>query len=176
MRTGLFYFFGRSFTTERNKKIYISHLYEKLISIEADPDQRWLKIFFARPDNKGSRYFYLFTRDGTNGKFISCNFFGKTNYGLDIDFSDGNLSIFCQDKQSLETLKARAEEFLKAPKKGFVDKKKAVVKQDALEKKAVVKQDALKKKAVVKQDALEKKAVVKLKKTRVLLRRVIKKA
>ncbi|UGQ16701.1 hypothetical protein [Borrelia sp. RT5S] len=153
MQAGFFYFFGRSSTTEGNRKIYRSHLYEKLISIEADPDQRWLKIFFERTDDKGSRYFYLFTRDGTNGEFISCTFF-KTpiSYGLDINFLDGNLNIFCQDKQSLETLKARAEEFLGAPR-----------------------QDALKKKAAVKQ-AVVKKAVVKLKKTRVLLRRVVKKA
>ncbi|UGQ17772.1 hypothetical protein [Borrelia sp. RT1S] len=113
MNTGFFYFFNKVLSAGEGKRVYVSHLYDRLTSIESEPDRKWLKVCFEET-KRGKRYFFLFTRGETNGKFISCSFLKTgTNYGLDIKFSDGNLNIFCKDKKSLEFLKSRAERFLK---------------------------------------------------------------
>nr|WKT13854.1 hypothetical protein LKV13_04380 [Borrelia sp. BU AG58] len=113
MNTGFFYFFSRVLDVD-GKKVYVSHLYDSLVTIEPDLERKWLKIYFEE-SKRGRRYFFLFVRNESNGSFISCNFLKtKTNYGLDIKFSDGNLNIFCKDRKSLEFLKARVERFFKS--------------------------------------------------------------
>ncbi|WKC58600.1 hypothetical protein [Borrelia sp. P9F1] len=113
MNTGFFYFFNKVLIAGEDNKVYISHLYDSLTSIEPGPDQKWLRVCFKKA-KRGKRHFFLFTRSKLNGEFISCSFLKTvTNYGLDIKFSDGNLNIFCKDRKSLEFLKSRAERFLK---------------------------------------------------------------
>ncbi|UPA07278.1 hypothetical protein baBA2_000903 (plasmid) [Borrelia anserina] len=112
MDTGFLYFFKKVLSASDNKTIYISYLYDSLVSIE--PMNDWLKVDF-RDSKRGKKYFFLFKRSKLNGEFISCNFLKtETNYGLDIKFSDGNLNIFCKDRKSLEFLKFRVERFFKS--------------------------------------------------------------
>ncbi|AHH13091.1 Hypothetical protein BHO_0016600 (plasmid) [Borrelia hermsii YBT] len=112
MDTGFLYFFKKALSADDNRMIYISYLYDNLVSIE--PMQDWLKVDF-RDSKRGKKYFFLFKRSKLNGEFISCNFLRtETNYGLDIKFSDGNLNIFCKDKKSLDFLKFRVEHFFKS--------------------------------------------------------------
>ncbi|QMU99758.1 hypothetical protein F0310_04865 (plasmid) [Borrelia sp. A-FGy1] len=111
MKTGFFYFFKKALNVKNNKMIYVSHLYDNLLTIE--PMQKWLKVCF-KDSKRGRKYFFLFNRTKLNGDFISCNFLKtEINYGLDIKFSDGNLNIFCRDRKSLEFLKFRVEHFFK---------------------------------------------------------------
>ncbi|AHH11297.1 hypothetical protein bcCo53_001581 (plasmid) [Borrelia coriaceae] len=122
MDTGFLYFFKKALSVDGDRMIYISYLYDNLVSIE--PMHDWLKIDF-RDSKRGKKYFFLFKRSELNGEFISCNFLKtETNYGLDIKFSDGNLNIFCKDKKSLDFLKFRVEHFFKSSSRGlnFVNK------------------------------------------------------
>ncbi|AJA67239.1 hypothetical protein [Borrelia miyamotoi] len=112
MNTGFLYFFKRVLNTNDSRMIYISYLYDNLVSIE--PMQDWLKIDF-RDSRRGKKYFFLFKRSKLNGNFISCNFLRtEVNYGLDIKFSDGNINVFCKDRKSLEFLKFRVEHFFQS--------------------------------------------------------------
>ncbi|QFP42399.1 hypothetical protein F9Y90_04610 (plasmid) [Borrelia miyamotoi] len=112
MNTGFLYFFKRVLSTNDSRMVYISYLYDNLVSIE--PMQDWLKIDF-RDSKRGKKYFFLFKRSKLNGNFISCNFLRtEVNYGLDIKFSDGNINVFCKDRKSLEFLKFRVEHFFKS--------------------------------------------------------------
>ncbi|UPA19254.1 hypothetical protein bpuCAU1_001445 (plasmid) [Borrelia puertoricensis] len=117
MDTGFLYFFKKTLSVDGNRMIYISYLYDSLVSIQ--PMQDWLKIDF-RDSKRGKKYFFLFKRNKLNGEFISCDFLRtETNYGLDIKFSDGNLNIFCKDKKSLDFLKFRVERFFQSSSKSL---------------------------------------------------------
>ncbi|AJA90673.1 hypothetical protein OY14_04300 (plasmid) [Borreliella chilensis] len=111
MKIGLHYFFKKILKSNDNRTIYISYLYDKLVSVKPAGD--WLKVYF-KDSKRGKKYFILFNRHGLNGSFISCRFL-KTccNCGLDIKFSDGNLNIFCRDRKSLEFLKFKVEHFFR---------------------------------------------------------------
>ncbi|AYE37045.1 hypothetical protein DB313_05845 (plasmid) [Borrelia turcica IST7] len=112
MKTGFLYFFKKALNANDNRMVYVSYLYDSLVTIE--PMQKWLKVYF-KDSRRGRKYFLLFSRTKLNGEFISCNFLKtETNYGLDIKFSDGNLNIFCKDRKSLEFLKFRVEHFFKS--------------------------------------------------------------
>ncbi|WP_024653047.1 hypothetical protein [Borrelia persica] len=117
MDTGFLYFFKKALSANDNRVVYISYLYDNLVSIK--PMQNWLKIDF-RDSKRGKKYFFLFKRNKLNGEFISCNFLKtETNHALDIKFSDGNLNIFCKDRKSLEFLKFRVEHFFKSSMKSL---------------------------------------------------------
>ncbi|AHH07274.1 Hypothetical protein BCD_1208 (plasmid) [Borrelia crocidurae DOU] len=117
MDTGFLYFFKKALSVDDNRMVYISYLYDNLVSIQ--PMQDWLKIDF-RDSKRGKKYFFLFQRNKLNGEFISCNFLRtETNHALDIKFSDGNLNIFCKDRKSLEFLKFRVEHFFKSSTKSL---------------------------------------------------------
>ncbi|WKC78415.1 hypothetical protein QIA30_00010 (plasmid) [Borreliella turdi] len=112
MKIGRSYFFKKILKSNNNRTIYISYLYDKLVSVKPEGD--WLKIYF-KDSKRGKKYFILFNRNGSNGSFISCRFLKTVcNCGLDIKFSDGNLNIFCRDRKSLEFLKFKVEHFFRA--------------------------------------------------------------
>ncbi|AHH04309.1 Hypothetical protein BHY_1358 (plasmid) [Borrelia nietonii YOR] len=56
MDTGFLYFFKKALSADDNRMIYVSYLYDNLVSIQ--PMQDWLKVDF-RDSKRGKKYFFF---------------------------------------------------------------------------------------------------------------------